>query len=448
DGTVVRTDHGPNPMDADKQSTPRLTPKGRGHLASVVANGQWSQSRQFEQGMAVDDSCLLCGEVGTLRHRHCGCAGWPPELRLPHKANMLLEKADMLEVKCLLERVLWPALAGIVKLGELILDGSQLEGDYERYASVAWAVIALERDADVFLGGASGMLCEPHVGINDGELMALIRVLRIAMPPVTVVVDSGFVCRDLLELGPRRTTAHGAACAHLWRAVWRPLGEFGGPGCDGPAHQSERAIDHGKITCRDWLGSRYADSAAKSAPTAGRIQHDDRQRLAMADKLVEGIGTWVSAVGSATDGRDTTHCAAKPNRPAPKAVAAQPAARLSCDFRGRPGKRWCSRCRWVGCTSECPGSITAAALQHNERLKGDGQDAHILVLLRPLREADLVHEMPLVACAACGAVGSARAASFAAPCSRASAKGKLAIARLGKKLVPAMSCKVAVSIEP
>ena len=70
--------------------TLKLSLKERGYLASVVVEGQWPQSRKFECGMAVDDSCLLCGEIGTLLHRRCCCAGWPPELRLPDKMRELL----------------------------------------------------------------------------------------------------------------------------------------------------------------------------------------------------------------------------------------------------------------------------------------------------------------------------------------------------------------------
>ena len=45
-----------------------------------------------------------------------------------------------------------------------------------------------------------------------------------------MVMDSGFVSRGLLELGPLRSTTHGAAWAHLWREFWRLVEEFGGLG--------------------------------------------------------------------------------------------------------------------------------------------------------------------------------------------------------------------------
>ena len=88
-------------------------------------------------------------------------------------------------------------------------------------------------------------------------------------------------------------------------------------------------VDQGRITYRDWLGNCYADRAAKSAAEARRIPQADRRRLVMADKLVEGVGMWVSAVGGVMDGRDTTHRVAKANRPAPKAVAVEPVLKLS-----------------------------------------------------------------------------------------------------------------------
>ena len=70
----------------------------------------------------------------------------------------------------------------------------------------------------------------------------------------------------------------------------------------------------------------------------------------------------------------------------------------------------------------------------------------MLVQLKPQREADLEREMPLVMCAACGAVGTSRATSFASPCGRASAKGKLAVSRLAKQFAPAVSAMIAVHV--
>ncbi len=52
----------------------------------------------------------------------------------------------------------------------------------------------------------------------------------------------------------------------------------------------------------------------------------------------------------------------------------------------------------------------AAALQHNEHLGQVGKAEHVLVQISPQREADLQREMPVVMSAACGAVGTSRAA--------------------------------------
>ncbi|CAK0796651.1 unnamed protein product, partial [Prorocentrum cordatum] len=354
----------------------------------------------------------------------------------------LLEKADLPEVKRLLGRALWPAPKRIAKpskvpdvcwlggcerhfpSGELFHDGSQFEGDYEQCAS----------EADAFLRGASEMLREPHVDINGREIMALIMVLTFAVPPVTVIVDSGFASSWLTELGPRRTTAHGAARAHQWREVWRLLDERGGLNEDGlsvrkvPAHESRRTVVvvvDGKITYKEWFGNHCADRAARSAAEAGRIAPAGRRRPAMADKLVESAGMWVGAVGGVMEGRGTTHRVAEANCPTPEAVAAVgPVAKLVCDWRGSEGKRRCSRCRWMERASECPGSIVAAVLSHNEAPKQAGKDVHMLVQLKPQCEADLVREMPVEMCAACGVLVSARASSFAAACGHPSAKGK------------------------
>ena len=157
---------------------------------------------------------------------------------------------------------------------------------------------------------------------------------------------------------------------------------------------------------------------------------------------------WVSAVGGALDGKDTTHRVAKANRPGPKAVARDPVLELTCDWSGPPGRRWCRQCRWVERSGECPGSIIPAALLHNARLRARGVRAHVLVQLLPQRDDQLVRQLPVVVCAACGMSGSVRAASFAEKCGHPSAKGKATLARLAKQLAPAVPELIAVEVRP
>ncbi|CAK0874919.1 unnamed protein product [Prorocentrum cordatum] len=450
----------------------RLAPKECGYLASVIVDGQWPQRRKYLNGYAAGDKCLLCGDVGTLLHRHTCCSGWPPELRLPSKIRELASKAVLEEVECMLERVLWPAPRGIIKPprppgiswlgqdvggvlppGDVYLDGSAYGSDFQQCTSVGWAAVVLQEGADAFRTGISGMLCEPFADINGGELAALSGTLRHAVPPVRAIVDSNFVFKGVMEHGPLNTTRWGHAWAHLWRELWRLVEHFGGIGPQGltlkrvPAHvPSRRVVDDGIITARDWIGNRIADQAAKRAAERARVAPEARQRLQSARELVEGVAMWVSAVGAAVGGDDTAHRAAKPNKAAPRAALQPAAARLGCDLRGPPGARWCSRCRWLERASECPGSIATSALDHNRKLRAQGALAHVIAKIEPQIESQLQREMPLLACLVCGATGAARSSSFARACGEPGAKGKLAIARLAKGFAPGAAGRVAIKI--
>ena len=231
--------------------------------------------------MALDSDCLLCGEYGTLLHRHCDCPGWPAELQLRSRIRALRQRAaDLPGVKCLLERALWPAPRGIclppmsdnlcwfgdsdgtLPSGELFLDGSAFEGEFTRYTSVGWAVVALMANCEVFRAGVSGMMVEAFMDINGGELSALLAVLRYAVPPVTAVVDSKFVFLGLTQDGRERTCSYVYAWSHLWREVRRLLDEFGGLGESGlsvrwvKAHCSRKQVRDGVVSYRDWYGNK------------------------------------------------------------------------------------------------------------------------------------------------------------------------------------------------
>ena len=156
---------------------------------------------------------------------------------------------------------------------------------------------------------------------------------------------------------------------------------------------------------------------------------------------------WLSAVGVAVGGGDTTHRTAKPNKPAPKAALAAPQApKLVCQLRGEPGKRWCSVCRWAERRSECPGTIDSAVIDCNAELRSRGKLAHHVVKLTPLLDSQLVKDMPRLACLVCGATGAARASSFASPCGQPSKAGKAALSRLAGRLAPG-AAKVSVDLE-
>ncbi len=95
-------------------------------------------------------------------------------------------------------------------------------------------------------------------------MMAVLNVLRIALPPVTIHVDNAEVVRGFGE-GPEWSTAAGRDGGDLWREVWRRMDDIGG-GVEikkVKAHTSEEDIDGGVISARDRYGNLHADAEAK-----------------------------------------------------------------------------------------------------------------------------------------------------------------------------------------
>eukprot|EP00959_Pyramimonas_sp_CCMP1952_P147714 3091129-Pyramimonas_sp.AAC.1 len=115
--------------------------------------------------------------------------------------------------------------------GALHLDGSAHEG--ERCTAIGWAVVALKTTSDELDVGISGVLNEPFVDINGGDLAAWLHLLKYAVPPVTAVAYSSHVIKGLTENWPARTTADGFAWADLRKQVWHLVEAFGGLGPDG-----------------------------------------------------------------------------------------------------------------------------------------------------------------------------------------------------------------------
>ena len=93
-------------------------------------------------------------------------------------------------------------------------------------------------------------------------------------------------------------------------------------------------------------------------------------------------------------------------------------------------------CRWLERKSECPGSIVAAALDHNRALADAGRRAHCLAQVTPQAEGQLFRELPVLACLSCGATGACRASSFSRECSASSSKGKGVLNKLAVGMAP------------
>jgi hypothetical protein len=447
-----------------------LSVEEKGYLASVITGGQWPQARKYECGMVTEDSCLLCGERGTLLHRHCACPSWRATLRCPDNVKAVYQRADDLpEARVLMERVLWPAPQGIrpplqsdvvtwhgehdgiIPSGDVYLDGSAYESTHQRYASVGWAAVVLKDDCNVMAMAVNGIMEGALVDVNGGELTALIMVLKHSVAPITAVVDSKFVYDGLMHVGREGTTRHNYAWAHLWREVWRLIDDFGGLSEMGltvrwvKAHCTEAMVARGVISRRDYVGNALADSAAKSAAGRNRLSIADRSRLLKAHLMVEGVGQWVSTVGALVEGKDTVHCKGRARRHADEKRAAV-GVKMAHVWRGEQGNRWCEVCRWAEHRSECPGSIEAASLELNAALEVQGKTTHSLARLEAVHSEDLVKDMPVIACLACGATGTQKAFGFKQTCGPPKDRGRAVLSRLDKRLAPIVSQRVCINI--
>ena len=151
-------------------------------------------------------------------------------------------------------------------------------------------------------------------------------------------------------------------------------------------------------------------------------------------------------MGATVDGKDTTHVKGKAHRPAVRARGVS-GVKLAHVWRGAAGRRWCEVCRWTEHKSERPGSIVPTALAINAELAQKGVAAHKLVHIVAERNEEMVKDAPVVACIGCGATGTQRANGFKRACGKASARGRLALARLARGLAPGVTNIIAVNLE-
>ena len=201
------------------------------------------------------------------------------------------------------------------------------------------------------------------------------------------------------------------------------------------AHLTEADVDRGRISRRDRFGNCSADIWAKFAASRGRLAPVDRERIQLAQVLVEDVAHFIARAGASVNSQDTVvlRPGAKPNK-APVLQIVYP--KLGHELVGPEGGKWCLRCRVRSPSkAECPGSVVSRAVEANRRLLSDGLDGHKLVRF----ETDLAldcRNYAVVGCQVCGAATSLQLKSLSRPCTKPGVHGMRAIRALEGGFVP------------
>ena len=277
------------------------TEKWRGDLISAVSGGQWPQARKaaVTRWGILDNTCQLCKmESGTLEHRfRCSASlpvdGWPQP---PRSAQLALERMNPVRRRLLQTRALmvvrvprppimrtewfqwmWTPPDDIEQC-TWYLDGSMLDGDWQDFRALAFAIAIVSEANDLlaFGMGCPPLWCRSAAAAAAAEAWALFIALSSTPFPPKLRTD----CLSLLrtaEGGLARATAACRPLARLWSQIGTTL--------DGnicqlteqgllvwmPAHQStaaigNRALSNGdKLSVVDWRANQLVDALAKQA---------------------------------------------------------------------------------------------------------------------------------------------------------------------------------------
>ncbi|CAK0841615.1 unnamed protein product, partial [Prorocentrum cordatum] len=268
--------------------------------------------------------------------------------------------------------------------GDIYPDGLVFEAEYPSLASAGWGCVALHPDCLQVVSFCSCPVLDPLQCISAAELIAVIHVLRFAVPPVRMFSDSAFVVDGFHERGRVATTACVAAHVHLWREFWRSVDDWGG-GFElskVKGHAAVGDIQHGRATARHRLGNLMADRAAKSAAAFARVPRQSRAQLQARSKVVKTWGDWIGRLSDGLEdcGHPKRHNRGKPRLP-----------------------------RLFVVRNPVPSDIASRVLAAQRQL-GDGARKHDLVRIA------LCEGPTVVGCARCGSCAVSRVAALSQPC--------------------------------
>ncbi len=250
-------------------------------LRACVEGGWWPQARRHAVGMAASPRCKCGEQIGTLWHKlgRCrlsedgrteGCNSsllksaraqvWDPlfsrslparpRVPPPPKASTWFErKQDGVE---------------LLATGKVYTDGSA-QGWHWRASRAGYSAVCVD-DENRIAWVLRGVCGEPHASIFRAELTAVLETLRVASPPLTIIVDNSEVVSGF-TLGEAWCTRSGADGADIWRNVWHHWKDIGGGVVIAKVKAHTTALDvvRGVVSKEDRDGNDAADKAAKEA---------------------------------------------------------------------------------------------------------------------------------------------------------------------------------------
>ena len=278
-------------------------------LRALGEGGWWPQARLFEAGIegVTDPHCRACiglrGTLGpahgTLHHRCVGCPATRSlrETSARHqdaiaRASSLVHSSEPLyqhgiplldlnmEVPMPVIRPAGGLLLppGFSFTGDAFTDGALRGGGPRRARRSGWAAVLVTGCGKV-IGGIYGPCPDAFPSSLRAELWAILHVLQMAIPPLTIWTDSqGAV--DGWEKGKDWACAACRPAADLWRQIWRLLDDIG---IDGLAirkvkgHATEADVEAGRSTDWERQCNDHADAFAKRGVEAaeGQLPSDE-----------------------------------------------------------------------------------------------------------------------------------------------------------------------------
>ena len=195
--------------------------------------------------------------------------------------------------------------------------------------------------------GKYGVCADPYATVLRSELRALVAILRVAVGPLTIHVDSKLVV-DGVARGRRWCCDSRREGADLWRQVWDLLDDM--PDLIDVvkvrAHLSYQDVLDGRIGWKSWLGNAIADrwakagsaAAARQSPVAA-VNAQWNRATAWYKWVVTFAGNWVE---------DTASSGPIPAVERTETGRLPPQAHPSHEIWRNRHEAWCRRCGATG----------------------------------------------------------------------------------------------------
>ena len=423
-------------------------------LRALGEGGWWPQARLHAEGVrgVQDGWCRAClthdhCRLGDFRHRAVECPA-SAERRAGYKDQATLDRARSavhageplyshgLPFRLPDPRVptfQWRWCGGreppddFSFTGVCFTDGAMRHRNPVRARRAGWAAVLVDPNG-LIIAGVYGPCAERFVSAGRAELTAIVRVLRMAIPPLTIYTDNQGVL-DGIAKGPLWCCASSRPAADLWREFWRIIDDIGMAGllfkkCKGHATQAD--VDAGRSTAFLRAGNDHADHYAGAGVDIALQQCPNYEHISQYKEATSWY-KWLAHLADSLP-RDTQLVqpravveagaapARRPRRPTWRdwqPHAARPHALV--EECGRIVCRACSRyastnssaaCRRSLVVSPCEGPLAAKAAEANQRRQtGTGHHGHCL-----LRSG------PVTWCNICGRYATKKVQALEAPC--------------------------------